>query len=102
MHTTLWWTLVILIFLVVVAQLRPSTSTPKHCMTCGIEGTPANKSKGSLGMEAVLWLCFIVPGVIYGFWRRSADNPSCAACGSKTLVPIDSPAAVSHRKALQQ
>lgn len=100
MQSDLWWFLAILIIVLMAAQKR-SPSKPRHCMTCGTEAIPANNSKGSIGLEIILWILFIIPGVIYGVWRRSSDNPSCAACGSKTLVPIESPAAVGHRKSLQ-
>lgn len=75
---------------------------PKHCLTCGNEATAETKTPGSLMIEVVLWLCFIVPGLIYSIWRMSSRTDVCAVCGSNQIIPTDSPAAVAHRKALGQ
>lgn len=72
----------------------------KHCMTCGADTKAKTVTQGSTLIELVLWLCFIVPGLIYSIWRVSSRFDACAQCESKTLVPFDSPAAVAHRKAL--
>lgn len=72
----------------------------KHCMTCGADGKPTKNTRGSIWIEIVLWLMFIVPGLIYSIWRLTTRREVCAACGSEALVPINAPAAVSHRKAL--
>lgn len=71
-----------------------------HCTACGTEAPPKDVTKGSMAVELVLWLCFIVPGVIYSVWRLTSKHRACPACGSAQLIPIDSPAAVAHRKAL--
>jgi hypothetical protein len=42
-------------------------------------------------MELLLFLFFIVPGVIYGIWRLAARKDVCASCLSDSLVPINSP-----------
>lgn len=73
-----------------------------HCTACGTEAQPKDVTKGSMGVELVLWLCFIVPGVIYSVWRLTSKHRACPACGSAQLIPINSPAAVAHRKALAQ
>ena len=74
----------------------------KHCMTCGIDAAPTVKAKGSGLIELVLWLALFVPGLIYSIWRRTALVPICSQCGSTTLVPKDSPAALAHRRNLGQ
>lgn len=73
----------------------------KHCMTCGIEAVPTTHTKGSFGLEVVLWLLFIVPGLIYSVWRVSSRQQVCASCGGSALVRIDSPAAINQRKTMQ-
>ncbi|WP_114968528.1 YqaE/Pmp3 family membrane protein [Rhodoferax ferrireducens] len=90
----------------VAAMLYRSTENLKkdsqrHCMTCGISGQPKQITKGNVLIEIVLWLCFIIPGLIYSIWRLSSRYKACPSCGGTTLVPIESPAAVSHRKSLQ-
>lgn len=74
--------------------------TPQHCMRCGTEGPPKTRTNGSILIEIVLWLMFLVPGIIYSIWRLTTRRRVCAACGSEQLVPIGSPGAVAHRKQL--
>jgi len=74
----------------------------RHCMTCGMEAEPKTVTKGSLAIEILLWLCFLVPGLIYSIWRLTSRHQACPSCNGTTLVPIDSPAAVNQRKILQQ
>lgn len=61
------------------------------CTNCGHAGETATKTPGSIWIELILWLCFIVPGVIYSLWRHSARHQVCSACGSRELVPASSP-----------
>ena len=44
-----------------------------------------------MGVELILWLCFLVPGLIYSVWRMSSYRATCPSCGSENLVPLDSP-----------
>lgn len=74
----------------------------RHCMTCGVEAKPKVVTKGSMGIEIILWLCFIVPGLIYSVWRLTSRHDACPSCGSTTLVPISSPSAVTHTEATSQ
>lgn len=74
----------------------------KHCMTCGTDATPSSAVKGSFLIEIILWACFIVPGLIYSVWRVSSRYQACPDCGSIAIVPNQSPAAIAHRKGLQQ
>lgn len=48
---------------------------------------------GTFPMDYRLWLLLLVPGVIYSIWRMSARYQGCAKCGSKRIVPANSPAA---------
>jgi hypothetical protein len=74
----------------------------RHCMTCGTESKPVTRVKGSLLIEIVLWLCFLVPGLIYSIWRLTSKQQICSSCNSTTLVPTNSPAATNQRKILQE
>jgi hypothetical protein len=65
----------------------------KHCLDCGFVGRPEHFKPGSGSTEVVLWLLFLVPGVFYTLWRRSARYHGCARCTSKHIVPIESPVA---------
>lgn len=61
------------------------------CAVCGSVSNPKTVTKGSIFIELVLWLCFIIPGVIYSIWRLTTRHEACRECGSKNIVPIDSP-----------
>lgn len=53
------------------------------CQTCGFVGSAANKGSTLI---TVLLLCFyIIPGIIYFFWRRST-NRVCPRCKSSHIV----------------
>lgn len=62
------------------------------CKDCGTVGEPKTVARGSMAVEIVLWLCFIVPGLIYSVWRLGSKHDTCSACGSEKLVPIETPA----------
>lgn len=61
------------------------------CSTCGHIGSSKTAVKGSILIEVVLWLCFIIPGIIYSLWRSSSRHKTCPTCGATTLIPLDSP-----------
>ena len=62
------------------------------CTRCGTIARPKRYTPGTFGMELLLFLFFIIPGLIYGIWRIAARKDVCAACLSDALVPIGSPA----------
>lgn len=61
------------------------------CKDCGSQGKPIKKVAGSFVIELILWLFFIVPGLIYSCWRVSNRYTMCPDCGSRKLIPVDSP-----------
>lgn len=61
------------------------------CRDCGHLGQLAKTSKGSLLVEIVLWLCLLLPGLIYSAWRMSNRAYQCPTCSGWNLVPADSP-----------
>lgn len=65
------------------------------CTTCGHVGLPTSATPGSIWIEVVLWLCFIIPGIVYSIWRLSARHDVCVACGARTVIPVDT--AVAQR-----
>ena len=77
-----------------------SKNKPMFCTACGHEGECETKTRGSMAIEIVLWLCFIIPGLIYSLWRQGSRTPVCASRGSTALVPPDSPMANATRRAL--
>lgn len=64
------------------------------CTSCGIQSDRGAKvTKGNFFIEVILWLCFLVPGIIYTIWRLTTKQVVCQACGKPTLIPSDSPIA---------
>lgn len=62
------------------------------CKACGtIQRRGKVHTPGSIGIELVLWLMFLVPGLIYSLWRHSNRLVVCAACGYPELANEDSP-----------
>lgn len=69
----------------------------RYCRDCGTIARPRSHTPGSFLIELVLWLCLIVPGLIYSLWRLSARRKVCPACGSARIIPPDSPIARQER-----
>lgn len=64
---------------------------PIICTNCGLTSPAPKKAiRGSLILEIILWLSFILPGVIYTIWRRNG-KPSCPNCGNSNIMPLNSP-----------
>lgn len=62
------------------------------CRDCGHVGDPTYATRGTFCLEAALWLCFIVPGLLYSVWRlASRSERRCRKCGNVSLIPTDSP-----------
>lgn len=71
------------------------------CSACGHEGPTKQITKGSTAIELVLWLLFLVPGLIYSIWRHNSRTAGCEVCGATTLIPPNSPMALQQKKTLQ-
>lgn len=61
------------------------------CTICGHVGYPKKITKGSFIMEIVLWIFFLIPGIIYSVWRLSSKRKICSACGNVSIIPADTP-----------
>lgn len=61
------------------------------CSLCGTRGDLKSTILGSFIVEALLWLCFIVPGIMYSSWRSSTRKRGCKTCRSEQMIPYDSP-----------
>lgn len=98
------WVILGIFGLIIYSVLKGSSSKSGmavFCKTCGYSGKSKTLTKGSLGIEIVLWLCFLVPGIIYSLWRRSSRVAVCGACGSADVVPASSPVAMAMKKTLE-
>jgi len=63
------------------------------CKNCGNIGKPRKVTRGSIFIEIILWICFIVPGIIYSIWRLTTRTTVCPHCSTPGMIPIDSPMA---------
>lgn len=64
---------------------------PGVCGNCGHRGESKMHTRGSMAMEIVLWLLFIVPGLVYSIWRLTTKQEVCPECGAPNMVPPNSP-----------
>lgn len=59
------------------------------CPNCKYEGKPKTKTPGSIFIELILWLFFILPGLIYSIWRLSNRHKICPRCNFQHVMQID-------------
>ena len=62
------------------------------CTNCGYQGKPKKKLAGNSGIELILYLFFIIPGLLYSSWRSSSATEGCPKCQA-AMIPLDSPVA---------
>lgn len=84
--------LLLLIGALVGNAIRTSASSLMYCRRCGYSGKIKAENPGSFAVEILLWLLFIIPGLIYSLWRISTVKRTCPNCGGKDLIPANSPA----------
>ena len=63
------------------------------CTNCGHLGPSRTVTKGHFALEVALWLCFLVPGIIYSIWRLTTRHEACPVCGNSNLLPKLAPMA---------
>ena len=61
------------------------------CEKCFDINKGVDHTKGSFLIEIILWLCMIVPGVIYSVWRLTTRGKVCKICRENTLVQLTTP-----------
>ncbi len=74
-----------------IFRLFRGSNVTMICKACGTNARTKTHTRGSIFIEIILWLCFIVPGLIYSFWRLGTRKQICSACKSPDLVPPASP-----------
>jgi hypothetical protein len=62
------------------------------CTSCRSIVTPDGRAQGSGGVEILLWLLFIIPGLIYTLWRGSKKIITCPICHAPNPIPLATPA----------
>jgi len=56
------------------------------CPNCKYEGEAKTYTKGSMGIELLLWLFFLLPGLLYSVWRLSTRYSGCPKCGYEYVI----------------
>jgi hypothetical protein len=73
------------------SQAKMTGNQMSHiCTTCGTVGRPKKETPGVFCIEVVLWVCGILPGLIYSLWRITSKRTVCPSCGG-AVIPTDSP-----------
>lgn len=57
------------------------------CGDCKATFEVSTEPRGSAIIEKLLWVTLVVPGFIYGMWRKAKPKKSCDYCGSTFLLP---------------
>ena len=65
----------------------------KYCTICGEVAQTKTETKGTMGIELLLWIMFIVPGIFYSIWRLTSRHEACGVCGASGPIPVTSPIA---------
>lgn len=65
----------------------------KICIMCGNIKEPRTITKGNILTEIILWLFFLLPGIIYSAWRHLSRYEGCPVCKSENMIPLTSPVA---------
>lgn len=83
-------------------RIKHDQSCPYVCATCGSRERGRNNTKGSFAIELVLWLFFLLPGLLYSIWRLTSKERVCSQCGSSELIPVNAPRARQILRETQQ
>jgi hypothetical protein len=90
---------VLLIWMVVqliknmIYNANPNNAPLKICQNCGNTAKVWAKVRGSFYIEIILWLFFLIPGLIYSIWRLGGKVSKCTSCGSTNMIFVNSPKA---------
>ena len=68
-----------------------NSGTQFICTTCGYMGKMDKTVKGHFVIEIILWICWLLPGLIYTIWRLNNKTNICPKCGKDNVVDAESP-----------
>lgn len=60
-----------------------------HCQDCGYTGEPKRVSRGSVWISILLYMTFLLPGLIYSLYRTLAKDNVCPQCTGKNMVSVE-------------
>ena len=89
---SIWVTIsIILMGISIVSYVLNRKDKNYICTYCGYKGPRMFVVQGSAIVEIILWLCFIIPGVIYSMWRLRTKEKICPSCNQRTMIFLYSP-----------
>jgi len=92
MDTSLIVIAVITIVVLIIMYLSTHEKiVKKRCAVCDRTSFPITRRKGYFALEIVLWILFILPGIVYSVWRLCAPKDvKCPHCGSvNKMIPVE-------------
>jgi hypothetical protein len=103
------WILIIAIAYIFYAAMKSLYGTegkiypegPMICPNCGSRGEPKTNTRGSIAIEILLWLCLLIPGLIYSIWRSTTKYKACPSCGNVGMISVESPNGKALLKTIQ-
>jgi len=100
---TMLMPILLILCLISIPLLRYLKQVSKHytCMQCGYTGKAKRGYRGSAMIELILWLTFIIPGIIYSAWRGSKIVHICPSCKGNDMIPSDSPKAILEKERMK-
>jgi rubredoxin len=72
--------IIAIVFIIYRILKGPDKTMLIKCPNCQYEGKGKYITKGSFMLELILWLCFVIPGLIYSVWRLSNKKWICPQC----------------------
>ena len=79
---------IIVVCIVFAMHVADKIGKKRFCKQCHNTVQASNKAGGSFIIEVILYLLFIVPGLIYSVWRMSSKRLTCPECGSTDVVHL--------------
>jgi hypothetical protein len=76
-----------------VAKSPKDLTKLSYCDHCGFVGRPKRYTKGSFGIEILLYFLMIFPGLLYTVWRLTSKFSGCPKCATPNMMPATSPKA---------
>ena len=59
------------------------------CTACRKESRVEPKRRGNTAAEVILWLVYVVPGIIYSIWRNTGKVYECPFCTSRIVEKLE-------------
>jgi hypothetical protein len=80
---------------------RSPTVQPRYiCTNCGYAGQPVYETPGSGLFAFILFLCLIVPGLLYQVWRTTHQRIVCPKCRKQAMIPTSTPEGAARLRAV--